>query len=99
VTVTTTSTTLTQAIAHNVTMLNEKLLQGEPENIRMKDKIINLIEEMNKWRKVECSMIPLKENILEHQEQLHDVKVECFSKIQKMTEKIKSLEKHIEIVS
>ena len=31
--------------------------------------------------------IPLKENILEEQEQLHDVKVECFMEIQKMDEK------------
>ena len=38
-------------------------------------------------------MIPL-----EQQEQLHYVKVECFTKIQKMAEKIKALEKHLEIV-
>jgi hypothetical protein len=44
-------------------------------------------------------MIPLKENILEQQEKLHDVKVECFTKIQKMDEKVKALEKHLEIVS
>ena len=44
-------------------------------------------------------MIPLKENILEQQEQLHDVKVECFTEIQKMTKKVKALEKHLEIVS
>ena len=44
-------------------------------------------------------MIPLKENILEQQEKLHDVKVECFMEIQKMAEKVKSLEKHLEIVS
>ena len=42
-------------------------------------------------------MIPLKENILEQQEKLHDVKVECFMEIQKMDEKVKSL-KHLEIV-
>ena len=73
--VATTSTTLTWATAHNVTMLNEKLLQVESENIKMKDELISLREEMNKWRKVENNMIPLKENILEQQEQLHDVKV------------------------
>ena len=44
-------------------------------------------------------MILLKENILEQQEKLHDVKVECFTEIQKMDEKLKSLEKHLEIVS
>ena len=54
---------------------------------------------MNKWRKVENDMIPLKENILEQQEQLHDVKVECFIEIQKMVEKVKALQNHLEIVS
>ena len=42
VTVETTSITLTQATAHNVTMLNEKLLQRKSENIKLKDEIINL---------------------------------------------------------
>ena len=54
---------------------------------------------MNKQRKVECSMIPLKENILEQQEQLHDVRVEHFTEIHKMANKLKVLEKHLEIVS
>ena len=44
-------------------------------------------------------MLPLKENILEQQQQLHDVKVECFTEIQRMAEKVKALEKHLEIVS
>jgi hypothetical protein len=42
VTVAMASTTLTQATAHNVTMLNEKLLQAESENIKLKDEIIGL---------------------------------------------------------
>ena len=54
---------------------------------------------MKNRRKVEDNLIPIKENILEQQEQLHDVKVECFTKIQKMEEKVKYLEKHLEIVS
>ena len=54
---------------------------------------------MRKRRKVEDSMLPLKENILEKQEKLHDVKVDCFTEIQNMEEKVKSLEKHLEIVS
>ena len=62
-------------------MLNEKLLQAKSENIKLKDELISLIEEMKKWRKVENNMILLKENILENQEQLHDVKVECFIEI------------------
>ena len=44
-------------------------------------------------------MIFLKENILEKQEKLHDVKVECFMEIQKMEKKVKALEKHLEIMS
>ena len=50
---------------------------------------------MKNRRKVEDNLIPLKEKILEQQEQLHDVKVECFIEIQKMEEKVKSLEKHL----
>ena len=69
------------------------------ENIKLKDEIISLKEEMNKRRKVECDMTLLKERILEQQEQLHDVKVECFTKIHKIVEKVKALEKHLEIVS
>ena len=46
---------------------------------------------MNKQRKVEYDMTPLKENILEQQEQLHDVKMECFTKIKKMADKVKVL--------
>ena len=99
VTVATTSSTLTQDTAHSVTMLNEKLLQIESKNIKLKGEIISLREEMRKRRKMEDSMILLKENILEQKEKLHDVKVEYFTKIQKMAEKVKSLEKHLEIVS
>ena len=36
VTVARTSVALTQATTHNVTMLNEKLLQTESENIKLK---------------------------------------------------------------
>ena len=54
-------------------------LQAESENIKVKDEIISFQEEMRKRRNVEDSMLMLKENILEKQEQLHDVKVECFT--------------------
>ena len=81
VTVATTSTTLTQAPGHIVTVLNEKLLETESENIKLKDEIISLREEMKKRRKVEDRIIPLKENILEQQDQLHDLRVECFMEI------------------
>ena len=98
-TVATASASLTQDTTHNVTMLNEKLLQTESENIKLKDKIISLREEMKKRRKVEDNLIPLKENIMEQQVKLHDVKVECFTEIQKMEEKVKALEKHLRFVS
>ena len=91
--------TLSQATAHNVTVLNEKLSQAESDNNMLKDEITNLKEEMNKRRKVECDITPLKENILEKQERLHDVKMECFTEIQKMANKVKIVEKHLEIVS
>ena len=97
--VATTSVDLTQATTHNVTMLNENILEIEYENIKLKDEIISLREEMKKRRKVEDSMIPLKENILEQQENLHDVKVGCFTEIQKMDKKVEALEKHLEIMS
>ena len=99
VTVETSSTTLSQAISHDVTLLNEKLSQAESDNNKLKDEIISLKEEMNKRRKVECDMTPLKASILEEQEQLHDVKMECFVAIYKMVDKMKMVEKHLEIVS
>ncbi|CAF1607439.1 unnamed protein product, partial [Rotaria magnacalcarata] len=44
-------------------------------------------------------MTPLKTSILEQQEKLHDVKMERFTEIQKMANKMKMVEKHLEIVS
>ena len=79
--VATTSTALTQAIAHNITALNEKILETGSQNLKLKDEMISLREEMKKRRKVEDNLILLKENILEQQEKLHDVKVKCFTKI------------------
>ena len=54
---------------------------------------------MSKRRKVECDITPLKSPILEQQEKLHDVKMECFVEIQKMVDKVKMVEKHLEIFS
>ena len=54
---------------------------------------------MKKRRKVDDNIVPLKENNLEQQEQLHDVKVECFTEVQKLAEKVKDLERHLKIVS
>ena len=99
VTVATAITTLTQASSHNITILNEKLLEVEAENLKLKDELISFQEEMKKRRKVDDNLVPLKENILEQKEQLHDVKVECFTEVQKMEKKVKTMEKHLEIVS
>ena len=62
--VATTSATLSQDTAHNVTVLNEKLSQAESDNNKLKDEIISLKEEMRKRRKVECDMTSLKTSIL-----------------------------------
>ena len=50
-------------------------------------------------RKVECDTTPLQASILEQQENLYDVKMECFNEIKKMADKVKLVEKHLEIVS
>ena len=39
---------LTQATAHNVSVLNEKLLETESENQKLKDELINLRKGMKK---------------------------------------------------
>ena len=44
-------------------------------------------------------MTPLKTSILEQQERLHDVKMECFTEIQMMVDKVKMVEKLLKIVS
>ena len=40
--VSTSSTTLTQAIAHNIIVLNRKFLEVESENLKLKDELISL---------------------------------------------------------
>jgi hypothetical protein len=59
-TVATASASLTQANTHNIMVLNEKLLETESENLKLKDEIISLREEMKKRRKVDDILIPLK---------------------------------------
>ena len=80
-------------------MLNEKVLEVESKNQKLKDELISLREYMKKRSKVGNHLVQLKENIREQQEQLHDVKVECFTEIQKLEDDIKALEKHLEIAS
>ena len=79
--------------------MNEKLSQAESNNTKLKDEIISLKVEINKRRNVECDITSLKERIIEQQEKVHDVKMECFGEIQKMADKVKMVEKHLEIVS
>ena len=42
--VATSSNALTQAIAHNIIVLNEKILETESEDLKLKDDIINFQE-------------------------------------------------------
>jgi hypothetical protein len=91
ITIATTLAALSQATAHNVTVLKEKLSQAESDNNKLKDEINSLKEEVSK-RKVECDTTPLPASILEQQEKLHDVKMECFAEIKKMVDKVKIVE-------
>jgi hypothetical protein len=65
----------------------------------LKDEITSLKAKVSKRRKVECDITPLQTSILERQEKLHDIKMESFAKIKKMVDKVKMVEKHLEIVS
>ena len=62
--VATTLATLNQDTSHNISILNENILEVESENIKLKDELINLREEMKKRRKVDDNLLPLKEIIL-----------------------------------
>ena len=97
--VATTSGAMNQANILNISLLDEREEKVGLENQKLKDEIIGLKEEITKRRKVDDHLIPLKENILEEQEQLHDVKVECFIEIQKMVDTMKDLERHLENAS
>ena len=48
---------------------------------------------------MEFETTPLRAIIMEQQEKLFDVKMECFDEVKKMTDKVKMIEKHLEIVS
>ena len=80
-------------------MLSEKLSQAQSDNNKLKNEIISLKAEVNKRRKVESDTTSLQDSILEHQEKLDDVKMEFFNEIKKMADKVKLMEKHLEIVS
>ena len=97
--VATTLAALSHVIAYNVTLLSENLSQTESDNEKLKNEIISLKAKVNKRRKVESDTTPLQASILEQQEKLYDVKMECFNEIKKMADKVKMIEKHLEIVS
>ena len=59
------------------------------DNNKLKDEIISLKLEVHKRRKVECDTAPLQASILEQQEKLYDVKMDCFTKIKKMADKVR----------
>ena len=99
ITVAIASTTLSQATAHNVTMLSEQLSQAESYNDKLTNEIISLKAEVNKRRKGESDTTSLQDSILKQQGNLYDVKMECSNEIKKMVDKVKMVEKHLEIVS
>ena len=52
--------TLTKATNHNIEVLNENILEAELENLKLKDELIRLREEMKKRRKVDDNLVVLK---------------------------------------
>ena len=95
----TASTALSQATIHNVNMLREKLSQAESDNNKLKEEVINLKVEIHKWRKVDDETTPLRATILDQHAKLYDVRMEFFDKVKKMVDKVKMIEKHLDIVS
>ena len=48
---------------------------------------------------MECDITLHQASILEQQEKIHDVKMECFNEMKKIADKVKMVEKQLEIVS
>ena len=65
-------------------MLSETLSQAELDKNKLKSEIISLRAEVNKRRKVECETTPLQATIMEQQEKLFDVKMECFEEVKSL---------------
>ena len=70
-------------------MMRENISEVESDNDKLNNEIISLKAEVNKRRKVESDTTPLQASILEQQEKLYDVKMECFNEIKKMVDKVK----------
>ena len=66
---------------------------------RVKEEITNLKAEIHKRRKIDDETTPLQETILDQHAKLYDVRMECFDKVKKMANKVKMIEKHLDIVS
>ena len=80
-------------------MLSEKLSQVESDNHKLKKEVINLKAEIHKRRKVDDETTPLRTTILDQHAKLYDVRMECFDKVKKMADKVKMIEKHLDVVS
>ena len=80
-------------------MLSEKLSQVESDNHKLKEEFINLKAEIHKRRNVDDETTPLRTTILDQHARLYDVRMECFDKVKKMADKVKMIEKHLDIVS
>jgi len=80
-------------------VLSEKLSQAESDNHKLKEEVINLKAEIHKRRKVDDETTPLRTTILDQHAKLYDVRMECFDKVKKMADKVKMIEKHLDIVS
>ena len=99
ITVATASAALSQATVQNVSMLSEKLSQAKSNNYKLKEEVISLREEICKQKKVDDETTPLRASILKQHEKIYDVRMECFDKVKKMADKVKVIEKHLDIVS
>ena len=80
-------------------MLSEKLSQAESNNYKLKEEVISLREEIHKWRMVDDETTPLRATILKQHEKPYDIRMECFDNVKKMADKVKVIEKHLDIVS
>ena len=98
ITVATASTALSQVTVHNVTMLSEKLSQAKSDNNKLKEEVISLRAEIHNRRKIDDETTLLRATILDQHTKLYDVRMECFDKVKKMVDKVKMIEKHLDIV-
>ena len=80
-------------------MLCEKLSWVESNNYKIKEEVISLREEIHKLRKVDDETTLLRATNLNQHENIYDVRMECFEKVKKMVDKVKLIEKHLDIVS